>query len=155
LRSRSRRAASISCGRNFAPSLPAQAGNPVLTTVNGTPAEPTAALRSTGSSAYADDDSGEGWTRISGGRPQSNLDLAAELDHTIGGDAEELGRRQGVALHDPEHRDPEPLPARLAHRHDGEMADEERGVHHLERQRALGAALERMRHVRLLHEAVM
>jgi hypothetical protein len=45
---------------------------------------------------------------ISATASKLELDLAAELDHTVGRDTEEFGRSQGVAVHRLEQLNPDP-----------------------------------------------
>src|ERR1019366_3265175 len=61
-----------------------------------------------------------------------NLDLASELDHAVGWDMEEFGRRQRVAMHRLEQLDPDPTHQGYRGGNDGQPADEKRGIHHIE-----------------------
>src|SRR6202040_298646 len=61
-----------------------------------------------------------------------HLHLSAELDHPARRNAEELGRRQRVAVHEVEHLPPEATEARVPAGHDRDPPDEKGCIHHVE-----------------------
>src|SRR2546421_8231367 len=84
-----------------------------------------------------------------------DLDAAAELDHAVRGNVEEVDDAAGVARHGGE----EPVAPQHHGRSPGDRDDllarqEERGLHHLDLEPGAGALLERPGEVRPLQETV-
>src|SRR5262249_54246983 len=85
---------------------------------------------------------------------QLHGDLAAELDDAARRNAEELRRRQRVAVHEIEHLPPEAAEPGMPAGHDVDPPDEKRGVHHIEDDLVRAAVFQQFRNIRVFHEAV-
>src|SRR6266446_2508458 len=84
-----------------------------------------------------------------------NLDLAAELDDTVGRNAEELGRVEHVVRHQTEEPvAPAPEGGAARARPHPLAADDEGGLHQVEAEAADPALGQRPHNVRLIHKAV-
>ena len=83
-----------------------------------------------------------------------HLHLSAELDHPARRNAEELGRRQRVAVHEIEHLPPETAEARVPAGHDRDPPDEKGCIHHIEVELLRAAIVKHLRDVWVFHEAV-
>ena len=88
--------------------------------------------------------------------PYSNLDLTAELDHPVRRNGEELCRGEGVAMHECEELDLDLVA--ISSRPVGTIASRPTKNEvslMLEAELLRGTAIEGLRNIRLLHEAIM